>query len=456
MKTPAKSSLVMLAVFASVHCAAATMVFPIATNTSLVEVGGGAAFSGSNYLVGFGQNESNVCVQLVSSNGALIGSPLVVGASDNLGNPKVAFGKTNYLVAWDNDFNQPPMQSLFCQLISMDGVTDGPPFALDQLTPDGDELELALAFDGTNFLSVWSDDGTETLYAQLVSPTGTLLGSASTVASGEEAESGALAVGATNSLLVWQSKVSDSPETWSIYGAFISRSGSVSSPFQISQTNSPAYNPTGVAFDGTNYLVVWNLNINSIWNVDARFVSPNETLIGNEFNLVTEAVYPTVVFDGANYLLSWTWGSNGNNLFCQFLNRSAAAIGPAFSVFPLGANNFVFGGVIYDGEGLAAETVLGTAGYNSSGNIVSGVIYGAVLPASAAPPRLNAASPPATGQFPLTLSGTPGINYAIQASTNLSLADWTTIAINSPTNGTFNFTDMSATNESRFYRAVRQ
>jgi hypothetical protein len=54
------------------------------------------------------------------------------------------------------------------------------------------------------------------------------------------------------------------------------------------------------------------------------------------------------------------------------------------------------------------------------------------------------------------LTGTPGINYTVQFSTNLLLANWIAIATNSPTNGTFSFTDTSATNKSRFYRAVVQ
>ena len=47
-------------------------------------------------------------------------------------------------------------------------------------------------------------------------------------------------------------------------------------------------------------------------------------------------------------------------------------------------------------------------------------------------------------------------NYAIQTSTNLSSSNWTAIVTNSPTNGTLSFTDTSATNKSRFYRAVEQ
>jgi hypothetical protein len=49
-----------------------------------------------------------------------------------------------------------------------------------------------------------------------------------------------------------------------------------------------------------------------------------------------------------------------------------------------------------------------------------------------------------------------GINYAIQMATNLVAASWASLVTNSPTNGTFTFTDTGATNRSRFYRAVKQ
>jgi hypothetical protein len=44
----------------------------------------------------------------------------------------------------------------------------------------------------------------------------------------------------------------------------------------------------------------------------------------------------------------------------------------------------------------------------------------------------------------------------IEMATNLVATNWTALATNSPTNGTFNFTDTQATNGSRFYRAVKQ
>jgi hypothetical protein len=483
MKTKLHHLCILLALFAGVHQAAAQIPsFPITTPTNVLEleIPGGVASSGSNYLVGIGLNDTNVCLQLASSNGVMIGSLFTVGASE--GEPRLAFGKTNYLAFWGDDYISGAVD-LYGQLVSSSGAKVGSAFPLVanlSLATTGFQAEQAIAFDGTNFLVVWEyeTESSSAFYGQLVTPAGALSGSefliGSTVTgSGSNPsndEKTALAFGTTNYLFVWQIKASDTPEEWSTFGAFISRSGSVSGSFAISQTNSPSYNPLSVAFDGTNYLAVWNRDTGpgypspTMWNIDARLVSPNGTFPGNELTLATnQAITPSIAFDGANYLLNWIWSSQTNSttqfpMFYQFLNRSASPIGPAFTIFPLGTNNFGLNNVIFGGNKFLAGAALGTAMFGANGNptnFLSIGVEGAFIPASTTPPTLTASNLVGT-QFPLQLTGTPGINYAILFSTNLALSNWTAVVTNSLTNGVFSFTDNHATNASRFYRAVKQ
>jgi len=58
-----------------------------------------------------------------------------------------------------------------------------------------------------------------------------------------------------------------------------------------------------------------------------------------------------------------------------------------------------------------------------------------------------------SGQFGLTFQGQNGQNYVLETSTNL--ADWTPVWTNAPINGELMFTNVNATDQSRFYR-VRQ
>jgi uncharacterized repeat protein (TIGR01451 family) len=104
---------------------------------------------------------------------------------------------------------------------------------------------------------------------------------------------------------------------------------------------------------------------------------------------------------------------------------------------------------------------------NSTGSIVSSAIVNAGTPdpnsdddsASAtvnvvvpSAPQLSANFTGSNGAFKMTVTGTPGQNYTIQASTNLVTGPWVNVFTNS---GSFIFTDSNATNYPyRFYRAL--
>ena len=108
-----------------------------------------------------------------------------------------------------------------------------------------------------------------------------------------------------------------------------------------------------------------------------------------------------------------------------------------------------------------------TARANSAGGIVNSAIVNAGTPdpnpdddlASVtvtvgvpSPPQLSANFVSAGGTFKLSVSGTAGQNYTVQASTNLVTGPWVSIYTNS---GSFIFTDSTATNYPyRFYRAL--
>ncbi len=57
-------------------------------------------------------------------------------------------------------------------------------------------------------------------------------------------------------------------------------------------------------------------------------------------------------------------------------------------------------------------------------------------------------------QFQFFVTGSTGLNYTIQASTNLKSTNWTSILVTNPTVNTFLFSDPNATNPSRYYRIL--
>jgi hypothetical protein len=477
MKNKLHYLFIMLALFASIHQSAAisTTVFPIETNPAVFEFGSGISFDGTNYLVEglTGSNWSagtNVNVQLVSPSGALIGSPINIGGGVSVQSMGLlAFGQTNYLVVW-SDSTVSSGVDMFGQFVSRTGATVGPAFNL--LASQGSygfQTVKALSSDGTNFLVVWQDGNDKYFYGQLVTPAGTLSGSAFLI-SGQQgnAPSAAVTFGTTNYLVVWQSQNGSIGNTNQAYGEFVSRSGATGSAFQIGQTSSMDGNTVDglvVAFGGTNYLALWNLvstpgngGPTTNWQIYGRIVSQTGTFPGNEIALLTNGddAGPSLAFDGANYLL--THGSYSNttnsarNLYCQFLDPSANLVGAQFTPFTAQGTNrplFAFNGILFDGTRFVVAGSLGTVQINSE-------VFGAFISASTTPPTLAPTGTLAGTQFPLLLTGTPGINYAIQTTTNLAMSNWTALTTNSPTNGTFSFTDTSATNKSRFYRAMKQ
>jgi hypothetical protein len=57
------------------------------------------------------------------------------------------------------------------------------------------------------------------------------------------------------------------------------------------------------------------------------------------------------------------------------------------------------------------------------------------------------------GQFRLTFQGQNGQNYVLETSTNLT--GWIPVWTNAPANGVLSYTNVNATDRSRFYR-IRQ
>ena len=450
-------------------------IFPIATNPNVVQFGGGLTYDGTNYFAGFFAG-TNICAQILSSNGTLIGPQIIVGS--NPGFPPAiagALGQSNYLAAW-SDKSISLGVDMFGQFISRTGAKIGSPFnLLAAQGPHGFQKVQALASDGTNFLVVWQDKTDKFIYGQVVTPAGALSG-AEFLISGQQQNSSDASVlfGKTNYLAAWQSSNASGAETNKTYGNFVSKAGVVGGPFQISQTTSPSHNPVAVVFDGTNYVVAWNRDLSAgfpapiSWDIYGRLVSQTGTFPGNEFTMVTNSgseVLPALAFDGSNYLMAWgqeSFSSTNSNIRFQFFNRSVAAVGPQFTVFPVQGTNtplITFNGVIFDGTRFAIAATVGAVGIDPNQgvtNIFSGLVYGAFIPSSTASPRVAASGSLVGTQFSLQLTGTPGINYAVQFSTNLASPNWTAFATNSPTNGTFTFTDTHATNKSRFYRALKQ
>lgn len=225
-----------------------------------------AASDGTNFLVVWqAAADTNFYGQLVTSSGSLSGSEFFLfstGHSLNNRNMAVTFGRTNYLVVWQGGSNSD--NNTYGELISPGGNV-GSPFQLNT-TASLDNNPAAVAFDGTNFLAVWSRDTNYNisgwpdwnLCGRLVSPSGTALGNEQTLVN-EQAAFPALAFDGSNYLLLWGFDSTTTNTDLTIHARFLDRSanaiGPIFTPFPTQGTNPPLLPIDGVLFDGTRYLL---------------------------------------------------------------------------------------------------------------------------------------------------------------------------------------------------------
>ena len=167
-----------------------------------------------------------------------------------------------------------------------------------------------VAFDGTNFLTVWCDLSTYSIYAAQVAWDGTVLDPQGIpiLTNNSELRQPSVGFDGTNFLVVWEDKRTGSGEE---FGARVTPGDLVLDPsgVQLTEGANALGRMPGLAFDGTNFMLVWrtgdttvraariSTSGSSVTNLDP----PNGFLITD----AGESKYPAVAFDGTNYMAVW-------------------------------------------------------------------------------------------------------------------------------------------------------
>jgi hypothetical protein len=226
-----------------------------------------AAWDGANYLVAWQDGDrdapdaarADIYGLRLDASGCVLDSLEIPIADSSVSqsNPVVVAGDSGWLVAW-GDYLSTSVSVSVARVSSSGRVLDTTGIPVGPLTTiPGSLVSLAAAFDGTNYLVVWLNGG--------------------------------------------------------IYGARITQAGQVldSGGFLISDTTYPNCFPA-VAFDGTNYFVVWSRYTPQRIIEGARVTPGGVVLDSPSVRLAGTSglsYCPSIAFDGTNYLVVWTCGS---------------------------------------------------------------------------------------------------------------------------------------------------
>jgi len=278
------------------------------------------AFDDSNYVVtwqdGRGGANDIYCARVTPAASVLDPEGLpVVAASSDQETPALAFGPTDYLVTWLDRRNSQSKPHVYGTRLDRAGNVIGP----DVVIPYPESLSYycgqnypAATFDGTNYFVVWQDSqpgSTWDIKGARVTPTGEVLDVPPICISRDTDYqwSPAVAFGGSEYFVTWQDRRFGTSSGWTIYGARVTTSGTLLDTGGILVQRRHGYNVVtpSVAFDGTNFLVLWNQG----WTY-ARFINQaGQFLDSTPFPVNStsrEKKEPVVVHGSGCYLVAWS------------------------------------------------------------------------------------------------------------------------------------------------------
>lgn len=227
--------------------------------------------------------------------------------------PGTAYDGSRFLVAFYGvGSNGSGMYGTF---ITSDGVQSDVFTIIDSSNLNGGADGPVLAFDGTNYLMVY--DSMSRIYGVRITSDGAVLDvdggfQISNIVYDDEDHSPALAFDGENYLVVWDKGRYSTGKR--VFGAFVSPSGIPDNEFSIKSDSTLASNSPAISFDGANYLVSWDENSNTpgypgYAHIYAARVSKGGTVLDPDGIPVTEtdsikfSVRST--FDGIYHRVSW-------------------------------------------------------------------------------------------------------------------------------------------------------
>ncbi len=371
---------------------------PIHASSTFWQGDPSVAYTGSQFLVVWeddsvtGGGNCDILASRVTTTGQVLDpSGLVVtSAPANEYYPAIVRGGSNLLVAWQ-DYRNGEDPDIYATRVSLDGARlDTADVMLSRIMYAYEQFTPAAAFDGANFLTVWSDLRTcqQQVFGARITPGGTLLdpggfyigtnpfttipvpalafGTSNylvaingglnnfvveaarvtpaggvldtnwlyTAISGRDGTPPAVASDGSNWLIVAAFK--DFGNQYNVQGVRIAPCGTRldSTPFRI------AYGPRDMCYPAAtfglqNYLAVWQDFRSSLtYDIYGARISTDGAVLDSGIAISTAATSqyaPSVAFDGTNWLVTWQDNRNGGEreLFGTRVSQSGTVLDPS-------------------------------------------------------------------------------------------------------------------------------
>jgi hypothetical protein len=318
-----------------------------------------AGFDGTDYFIVWddlrGGSTWDVYGVHVDTGGTLIESDAIaicLDPSQQFG-LAMAFDGADWLLAWHDSRNGP--KDIYGLRVAQDGtVIDAEAILITSSASP--QSYPALASDGSAFLAVWHElrDGSYDIRGTRVALDGTVLdpaGLAISTASGDQMYP-AVAFDGTNYVAVWQDRRGS---TLDIYAARIAPDGTVLDPTGIpvcavaNQQEHPS-----LAFGSTTYMVVWQDNRGGTYDIFAGRLTPAGTVINPAgipiCNASRDQERPAISFDGTNYMVVW---QDERNVYNDIYGARVNTIGAVLDSGGVGISNAIlaqeYPDIVFDG-----------------------------------------------------------------------------------------------------------
>ncbi len=352
------------------------------------------AYNGTNFLVVWQDNRGGSHFDIygarVSGTGSLVdaGGLAISTAANRQSSPSVAYNGTNFLVVWEDYRGGSGSDIYGARVNGSGGVIDTSGIVISAAA--GNQFAPVVASNGASFLVAWQDfrgGGFSDIYGARVNGSGVVLdtsGIAISTAANHQAAP-ALAYDGTNFLVVWQD--SRNGGFTDIYGARVSGAGVLldSGGRALSTAADAQYSPA-VAHDGTSFLVVWQDLRNGGADIYGARVSGAGTLLDANGLAITTATgaqaSPAVAHDGTRFLVVWQDSRGGNtDIYGARMSGAGAVLDAGGLAISTASNHQSSPAVAHDGTNfLVVWEDLRGGGSDVYGARVSGA--GAVLDSS--------------------------------------------------------------------------